>query len=298
MHRVVEEASCKVTQMDVHGIGLRLQTVHHIHVRRLGVALEARGYGGDVDEVVRLEDYQFRHADILLHADAHKIELRVLCENLLQVSPVALAVMREISVLRSVTHLHLRSVLLLRYVDIVVVPRVHHHAQHIDVNLAPPCLAVLLWEKPCERLRYAHPAVYRRYEQSRCLDVVWQRRSKVVVRCVVNGVEHLSRVVYENGVLSRNVMLLYDVVKLGEQSDKVDAVQRDGLVDNTLKRIAQNIIAFAYRDVSCSNVLQLVKEGHGTVSGIAFIRVIIQCRNHIDYTWQTYIKKANYTPVL
>ena len=112
----------------------------------------------------------------------------------------------------------------------------------------------------------------------------------------MNGVEHLSRVVYEDGVLSRNVMLLYDVVKLGEQSDKVDAVQRDGLVDDSLKRIAQNIVSLAYRDVSCGNVLQLVKEGHGTVSGIAFIRVIIQCRNHIDYTWQTYIKSLEYPP--
>ena len=41
VYRVVQETSCQITKVDVHRVGLWLQSVHHVHVWRLGVSLKA-----------------------------------------------------------------------------------------------------------------------------------------------------------------------------------------------------------------------------------------------------------------
>ena len=72
---VVQETSGKITEMDMHGIGLRFHAVHHIDVRRFGVCLEARSYCCNVDKIVGLVYYKFRHTHIVLHTYAHEVEL-------------------------------------------------------------------------------------------------------------------------------------------------------------------------------------------------------------------------------
>ena len=77
VNRVVQKTSCKITEMDVHRIGLRFQSVHHIHIWRLGVGFEARGYSSNVYQIVGFVNDEFGHAHILLHTDAHEVELCV-----------------------------------------------------------------------------------------------------------------------------------------------------------------------------------------------------------------------------
>ena len=154
VYRVVQEASSKITEMDVHRVGLRFQSVHHVHIWRLGVGFEARCNSRDVYQIVGFVNDEFGHAHILLHANAHEVELCVCRKYLFQISPVAFAAQRQITVLPSVANLKFRSVLFFRGVNVVVVPRTYDAAQQVYVEFAPTSLAVLLGQQPVERLRY------------------------------------------------------------------------------------------------------------------------------------------------
>ena len=122
VYRVVQETSSKITEMDVHRVGLRFQSVHHVHVWRLGVCFKARRNCRDVYQIVGFVDYEFGHAHVFLHTDAHEVELCVNRQDLFQISPVALPSQRQITVLLSVANLKFRSVLFFCGVNVVVVP--------------------------------------------------------------------------------------------------------------------------------------------------------------------------------
>ena len=163
VYRVVQEASCQITKVDVHRVGLWLQSVHHVHVWRLGVSLKARCNCRYVYQIVGFVNDEFGHAYILLHADAHEVELCVNRQDLFQISPVALPAQRQITVLVSVANLKFRSVLFFRGVNVVVVPRTYDAAQQVNVELAPTSLAVLLGQQPVERLRYSRNSAHIAY---------------------------------------------------------------------------------------------------------------------------------------
>ena len=160
VYRVVQKTSCKITEMDVYRVGLRFQSVHHVHVWRFGVGFEARGYCRDVYQIVGFVNDEFGHAHILLHANAHEVELCVNRQDLFQISPVALPSQRQITVLLSVADLKFRSVLFFCSVNVVVVPRTYDAAQQVNVELAPTSLAVLLGQQPVERLRYSRNSTH------------------------------------------------------------------------------------------------------------------------------------------
>ena len=119
---VVQETSCQITKVDVHRVDLRFQSVHHVHVWRLGVSLKARCNCRYVYQIVGFVDYEFGHAHFFLHTDAHEVELCVNRQDLFQISPVALSSQRQITVLLSVADLQFRSVLFFCGVNVVVVP--------------------------------------------------------------------------------------------------------------------------------------------------------------------------------
>ena len=275
VYRVVQETSCKITEMDVHRVGLRFQSVHHVHIWRLGVGFEARCNSRDVYQIVGFVNDEFGHAHILLHANAHEVELCVCRKYLFQISPVAFAAQRQITVLPSVANLKFRSVLFFRGVNVVVVPRTYDAAQQVYVEFAPTSLALLLGQQPVERLRYIRNSTHIAHQQSCRLDVVCQRLLQFFVAHAVHSVQLLARVVYQHSRFGRNAVLLRQIVELGKHADKVDAVVGNTLVYHAFEYVAQYGVFLAYGEVGCAHVFQLVIKRHGAVGGIGNILVSV-----------------------
>ena len=89
------------------------------------------------------------------------------------------------------------------------------------------------------------------------------------------SLEHLACIVYKDSVLCRNVVLLDKIVELGKHSDEVDAVVGNSLVHHALEDISKYGEFLAYKEVGCTNILQLVEEGYGAIGCIAYILVYI-----------------------
>ena len=142
-------------------------------------------------------------------------------QNLFQVRPVALTVEPQIDVLSAVAYLYLGGVLLLRSVDIHVVPTVDDAAQHIGFEFAPAALAVGRGEV-CRKRLGCCSAAQQLHQQCRSLNVVRKGCGEFVAGCGMYGVQHASRVVNQLGFAGGHVQLFHKIVDLCEQTYEVD----------------------------------------------------------------------------
>ena len=74
VNNIVKILACQITQLYCQGVGWGFQLVDKCHEGRLGIAFKARGYSGDVDEIVGLKDDELRHAHIFFPTQTHEVE--------------------------------------------------------------------------------------------------------------------------------------------------------------------------------------------------------------------------------
>ena len=75
MHRIVQKLPREISQVDMFCVGLRFQTIDDTYERRFGIGLKARGHRGHVHQIVGFVDDEFGHAQAVLHAHTHQMDL-------------------------------------------------------------------------------------------------------------------------------------------------------------------------------------------------------------------------------
>ena len=232
VHGVVEIAAGQVAQVYGRSVGQGLYLVDEADERRLGVGFKTRGYGGDVNEIVGLVDYQLGHAYVAVEAHANEVELRALGQQALKVAPVSLAAARKVCVLVAVTHFQPCAVMLVGHVYVFVVPLAYHAPYAGVPERSPRLRPVALGQKLGERRRHGLPAAGVMHEQRHGLYVVHELFFLSAAACRGGRVQRHSCGVHHGCRAVGYAVLLYEEVELGERSHEVDAPVGNAVVSD------------------------------------------------------------------
>ena len=244
---LVEELAGEIAEEDGRCVGLRRQFVDQVDEGRLGVALEAAGYGCYINKVVGFEDDELGHAHVSLVAQPHEMERGSAPEQVLEIGPIAVVGVGEIGVGRPVADFQFPAVLLVGGVDVVVVPCVDQAAQAVLVESSPGVVAVGLREEGLERQGDGLPAVEVVDQVSRGLDVVGQVAPQLLRGGgggLCEPVEVGARVVYQPRHLVGHAVLVEQVVEFGKQPVERESAVLHALVDNLTEQGPQAPVPF------------------------------------------------------
>ena len=259
MDGLVEQLPCQVTQ-DSSLRGLRgLHALHQVHVGRFRIGREASCNGRDIHQVVGFQDDQFGIEHIVLPSRAHQVELGVRVEEGLHIRPVALVVETRLAVV----HLQQVAVGLLRvHVDEVFVPRVDDHAHAFAFQFPLLLLALLPGETRGKRF-WNHGLIYARYEPAEVSQVLKIVLPEVIVRQFLPLAEPGARMVGGSHQSLRCLVLLQQIVGLGEGTAEVQSGGIDFLVDASLEHAAIDAIQPPVVGQQVQPVFQLAEEVGG-----------------------------------
>ena len=218
---VVEQLARQVTEVDVIGVGCGAQLIDKGHAGRFGIGLKAARDGGDIDQIVGLEDNQFGQAHLarLVAAHTHQMEHCALPQHVAQIPPIALAATGEDGVGRGVAHLQCRTALLVGGPDEIVVPTLRDDAQHVVGIAAPGALARLGGEVGLQGKGNGREVVRMVHEEGCSLDVIVQLCAQALSRGLrmpapLFGEEVGARLLDEVGRGIGHPALLHEIVHL------------------------------------------------------------------------------------
>ena len=135
---IIQQLSRQITQV---GGEARLVLLHLVDESHEGgllqVLVKTRGYGGDVYQVVRFVEDEFRQTESPFPAYTNQVEGDTRFQYLLQICPVTLAFTRQVVVARSETDMQVPARGGITDIDDVVLPPFHRDPQHILFITSP-----------------------------------------------------------------------------------------------------------------------------------------------------------------
>ena len=220
VYRIVEKLPSEVSQMDMLGVGLRLQTVDEAHKGRLGIGFKAGCHRGHIHQVIRLVDDELGHAKVILEAYTYQVDLRAGGEYLLQIAPVTLAVAGQEGVALVVAHFQQLRVLLLLGLDDVLIHGAYNAADEAQV-VAFPAVGGRFAGEVGLQLGGNSRTADEEHQRSGSLQMLWEVPAQLGGRGFVlrsHFPESLAREVEQRGVLGCDAALLDDIIQFGEQT--------------------------------------------------------------------------------
>ena len=229
---LVEQLRSEMTQHNGFAVAGRLQLVDEVDEGRLGIVGEAAGHGGDVDEVVWLEDDEFGKERAPFEPRADKVDLGTLVENFLKIGPVVVVAAIAVGIADAgrvafgpLFHLG---------VDVFVVPALYDDAHAVADQQAGGLLPPFGRESAEQRRRHGC-AEDEGHEAAERLQIVEVLALQLVVGKLGALAQPGAQVVDVVGEGGSGLQLLQQVVGLGEGAHEVELRRGGFLVETAME---------------------------------------------------------------